>query len=101
MERWKNKRKKAVSHGLPTWNYESGQMLWMIKISDDDLILVEERNPEARTASFACVRCVDGAVLWSDLRFDEPWWISLADMFDGIAYFQSLEYRKFELKCPA
>jgi hypothetical protein len=91
-------RNKSHSRRLPAWRYESEYLLWRIKISDDDLILVEERDTDARTASFACVSCADGKVLWERLRFEEPWWIGLADIHNGTAYFHG--YRQPNLPAP-
>jgi hypothetical protein len=70
----------------------------MIRIADEDLVLVDERDLDAHTAAFACVRCADGAVLWRNLRFEEPWWINLADMFNGVAYFHG--YRRPNMPAP-
>ncbi len=95
---WKNSKTSPASRTLPSWSYESDQLLWMIRISDDGRILIEERNPEARTASFACVAADDGRVLWSGLRFEEPWWISLAGIYDGVAYFHG--YRRPDMPSP-
>lgn len=71
---------------VPRWSFEAPVPIWRLRIAATGHVLLELRDPEAKRTEFACVRERDGAVLWTGLSLDEPWWIGVEDMEDGRLY---------------
>ncbi len=76
-------RKKNGTSWQPAWTYDTGAMVWRMKISQSGEILLEIRDTEKKEAWFSCLDETSGAELWSGLRLDEPWWIGVEDMEQG------------------
>lgn len=53
--------------------------IWHILADGDPpRLYLEVRNPQEKTVSFSALNLEDGKWLWKGVRFEEPWWISLA-----------------------
>jgi uncharacterized protein DUF4905 len=83
--KWFNKHNGQSCN--PTWTYDANGMFWRMKISEDGRIICELRDPVKKETWFDCIEEGTGKVLWTNIRFDESWWIGLEDISDGIAYF--------------
>ena len=79
-------RRSASYPWPPAWRLDPGGMLWRVLFSGDGRILGEARNLAEKYAWFFCAREEDGAMLWNDLRLDEPWWLGVEDVADGRFY---------------
>ncbi len=65
----------GTSRLKPHWSFSTTHILWRFLVSDDGLILGEDRDTDAKTVSFFCIDMKTGAVLWRGRTFTEPWWI--------------------------
>jgi len=74
------------------WCYDAAAVLWRVMISPDKKIIGEVRNPEEKSVSFFCLDEQTGRPLWEGKRFDETWWIGIAEIVEGTVYFHG--YRK-------
>lgn len=79
----RNSRKTEQTSWDPAWTYDTGAMVWRMKISRSGEILLEIRDPEKKEAWFSCLDETSGTELWTGLRLDEPWWIGVEDMEQG------------------
>jgi hypothetical protein len=51
------------------------------------VLLVEIRNSERKRVTFSALECNSGKFIWRDKSFEEPWWISLGAVSDGVVIF--------------
>ena len=70
----------------PVWAFEAAGVLWRILITDNGLIIGEDRDKDKKTVSFFCIDSLTGNVLWKDVRFAEPWWIGLEAIHKEIVF---------------
>jgi len=64
----------------PLWQHSSANVLWRVMFSHNGKIIIEDRNTDAKSASFSCLDSATGKSLWKDKVLGEQWWIGL----DGI-----------------
>lgn len=67
-------RRKTLSIA---WEYTTRGNLWRLLPTSDGKIVIEDRNVEQKTVSFACLDHATGKVLWKDVKLDEQWWITI------------------------
>lgn len=70
----------------PQWSFTAAHVLWRFLVSDDGLILGEERDTEAKTVSFFCLEMGTGTVLWRDRTFGESWWTGIEALIGDRLY---------------
>jgi hypothetical protein len=70
----------------PTWTYEADGAIWRIAPTPSGKLVGEERDLNTKTVSFFCLNEVTGEVLWNNVRFDEPWWISIEAVHRDVMY---------------
>jgi hypothetical protein len=59
------------------WEYHAIGQIWRILISQNQLIVGEDRDINSKQVSFFCVNSDSGEVLWEGKKFNESWWIEL------------------------
>jgi len=59
------------------WTYAAQGSIWRILFSTSGNVVGECRQHEQKTVSFFCLDERSGAVLWQDVRLDEPWWVGI------------------------
>ncbi|HTY10292.1 MAG TPA: DUF4905 domain-containing protein [Bacteroidota bacterium] len=64
-------------HLKPLWSYSTAGVLWRLLFSETNFIVGEERDTDAKQASFFCLNAANGDVLWKSASFGEPWWIGI------------------------
>lgn len=60
-----------------SWSFD-GTIWNLLADGHQPRLYVEVRNPAKKQVTFAALNAARGEWLWQDLRFEEPWWISLA-----------------------
>jgi hypothetical protein len=68
------------------------------KIYPDDTfpwLILEIRNYDTRTVSFACFDLLQEQFLWEDLVFNETWWIGIEDVHQGHVLFHHFQDTQF------
>lgn len=54
-------------------------VIWNTSASENgEIMVLEVRRHDVQQVSFSALECRTGRMLWKNLTFDEPWWISLA-----------------------
>ena len=76
-------RTKSVS---PTWRYTTKGILWRLLPSEEAVFVIEDRNAESKTVTFAGIDAATGVVLWRDLRLEDDWWVSLQSTHHGVLF---------------
>jgi hypothetical protein len=61
----------------PAWVHQTKGVLWRLVPSDTDVFVGEERDLGAKRASFFCLNRSTGEILWTNVPFNEPWWIGI------------------------
>ncbi|NJO02063.1 MAG: DUF4905 domain-containing protein [Bacteroidia bacterium] len=62
--------------------------IWKVLIDDkNDLIALEIRDGERHQTTFALLALHEPQPRWQGFRLDEPWWVGLADFWEGILFF--------------
>jgi hypothetical protein len=73
------------------WSFEAPGDIWRIIPTASGQILGEVRLHQDKRVSFFCLEEKGGATLWEDRRFDEPWWIGIEAVFDGVLILHTYE----------
>lgn len=69
---------------MKSWKYTAGSYIWRVMPTPEGLLIGEERDPVARTASFFCVDAGAGKVLWKRLPLGDGWWTGFAACARGV-----------------
>lgn len=59
------------------WEFTVPGVIWRLLPAAEGILVGEDRDLEKKTVSFFCLDERTGTPLWKDLRFAEPWWISM------------------------
>ncbi|RPI03963.1 MAG: DUF4905 domain-containing protein, partial [Ignavibacteriae bacterium] len=65
----------------PAWSFDAGSLIWRIYFTSNNLIIGEARSQETKTTNFFCLDVRTGNPLWSNVGFDEPWWIGIETVY--------------------
>ena len=65
------------------WNYTPGGGIWRILFTSGRIV-GECRNHESKQASFFCLDERTGSVAWQDVRVNEPWWVGIDALHQGV-----------------
>ncbi|MBM4165884.1 MAG: DUF4905 domain-containing protein [Ignavibacteria bacterium] len=76
---------------VPAWQFHCDGILWRMKVSDNGLIIGEDRDTEKKTVSFFCIEEKRGTVLWSKLAFEESFWISVDCVVANTIFFHEFK----------
>lgn len=62
-----------------SWRFEAksaNAIIWKLLISPTGILVGEERDIEAKTASLFAIEVTSGKTLWRGMTLDEPWWFN-------------------------
>ena len=59
------------------WEYTTKGNLWRLLPSGSGHIVIEDRDIQQKSVSFACLDYATGNVLWKDVQLSEKWWITI------------------------
>ena len=71
---------------VASWTYSTRGQLWRLLPSVRGFLLLEDRNVESKTVSFACVDAITGKTRWQDLSFEERWWIGMEGVHEDVVF---------------
>ncbi|MBI5214627.1 MAG: DUF4905 domain-containing protein [Ignavibacteriae bacterium] len=69
-----------------SWKYETNGVLWRLLPTTNHLFVGEDRNLETKQVTFFCLDARNGKVLWNNLSFTEPWWMSIESVSNNILF---------------
>lgn len=61
----------------PAWVYRAKGLVWRVVSAGTSMMVGEDRSPEDKRVTFFGLNRITGEVLWENVSFDEPWWISI------------------------
>ena len=61
----------------PAWVYRAKGLVWRVVSAGTSMLVGEDRSPEDKRVTFFGLNRITGEVLWENVSFDEPWWISI------------------------
>lgn len=70
----------------PDWSHSVQHVLWRIMFSRSGAVIIEDRDTEAKSATFSCIEARTGTPLWSGKELGEQWWIGLAAVTEDRLY---------------
>ena len=68
----------------PSWTFTPGDPIWRLYPSRSGELVGEARNQESKRVSFFALNGETGLPFWQDRAFDEPWWIGIEDVTEGV-----------------
>lgn len=68
-------------------SYTNKRNIWRLLISENNKLLVEERDVNKKEAFFNLVDIAKGKVLWKDFQFDEKFWIGVEAIYKDVIIF--------------
>jgi len=68
------------------WEYATTGLLWRIMVSDERLLVGEDRDPVGKAVSFFCLDAETGKALWRGRSFPEQWWIGIEAVNRGTLF---------------
>jgi len=69
------------------YSFSNSRQIWRLVPSDSGKIIIEERNTETKEAFFNCLDINTGKNIFSDLQFEEKFWIGIEAVYKDIIYF--------------
>src|SRR5437762_2854726 len=84
-----------------SWRFEtklSSAIIWKLLISPDGILVGEERDLDAKTASLFAIDVPSGKVLWREVTIDEAWWFNSERATSENIYIQ--KFRKPDMPEP-
>lgn len=76
-----------------------GNSIWKLLCNASGILVGEERDPEKRETSFFAIDLAGGTTLWSGLRLEEKWWLSILELTEKSMYVQ--HYAEGPLPTPS
>lgn len=68
----------------PAWTFTVPGVLWRLFPAKSGEIVGESRDQGKKQASFFALDSRTGKPLWENLVLDEPWWIGIEDVAEGV-----------------
>lgn len=67
-----------------SWTFTPGDAIWRLYPVRSGELVGESRNQDSKRVSFFALNAATGVPLWQNLTFDEPWWIGIEDVTEGV-----------------
>jgi hypothetical protein len=69
------------------YRFDNRRQIWRIIPTNNDQLIIEEREPEKKQAYFHCLTLKSGKKLLKDFQLDDKFWIGIETILDDIIYF--------------
>lgn len=73
------------------YKYDCGRQIFRLLPTDSDKIIIEERDREKKEAYFSCLELLTGKKIFSDLQFEEKYWIGIEKIYKDVIFFHKFE----------
>jgi hypothetical protein len=73
------------------FSYDRGKQIFRLLPIENDKILIEERDRTIKEAFFSCLDLRTGKIIFSDLQFDEKYWIGIESIYKDVIFFHKFE----------
>ncbi|MFN3693946.1 MAG: DUF4905 domain-containing protein [Ignavibacterium sp.] len=73
------------------YKYDCGRQIFRLLPTDSDKIVIEERDREKKEAYFSCLNLQTGNKIFTDLQFEEKYWIGIEKIYKDVIFFHKFE----------
>lgn len=73
------------------YNYDKGRQLFRLLPTDTGKLIIEERDRTIKEVYFSCIDIYSGKIIFSDLQFDEKFWIGIEKIYKDVILFHRFE----------
>lgn len=73
------------------YKYNRGRQIFRLIPTDTDKLIIEERDREAKEAFFSCIDILTGKKIFTDLQFEEKFWIGIKEVYKDVIFFHRFE----------
>lgn len=73
------------------YKYDCGRQIFRLIPTDSDKIVIEERDREMKEVFFSCLDIHTGKKIFTDLQFDEKYWIGIEKIYKDVIFFHKFE----------
>jgi len=73
------------------YKYDNGRQLFRLLPTDTGKLVIEERDRTIKEAFFTCLDIRSGRKIFSDLQFDEKYWIGIEKIYKDVILFHRFE----------
>lgn len=73
------------------YSYDKGRQLFRLLPTDTGKLIIEERDRTIKEAFFSCMDIYSGKIIFSDLQFDEKYWIGIEKIYKDVILFHRFE----------
>ncbi len=73
------------------YRYDRGRQIFRLLPTDSKKLVIEERDRNIKEAFFSCIDILTGRIIFSDLQFDEKYWIGIAKIYKDVILFHRYE----------
>lgn len=70
-----------------TFTYNDNNQIWRLLISESDKLIIETRNTDDKEVFFSCFDLNESKLLFSELQFEEKFWVGLETIQNDVIYF--------------
>jgi hypothetical protein len=73
------------------FKYNRGRQIFRLLPTDTDKLIIEERDREKKEAFFSCVNILTAKKVFTDLQFEEKYWIGIKEVYKDVIFFHKFE----------
>ncbi len=73
------------------FKYNRGRQIFRLLPTDTDKLIIEERDRVKKEAFFSCVNIITGKRVFTDLQFEEKYWIGIKEIYKDVIFFHRFE----------
>lgn len=73
------------------YKYNRGRQIFRLIPTDTDKLIIEERDREVKEAFFSCINILTGKKIFTDLQFEEKFWIGIKEVYKDVIFFHRFE----------
>lgn len=73
------------------YKYDRGRQIFRLLPTDSDKLIIEERDRDKKEVYFSCLDILTGEKIFTDLQFEEKYWIGIEKIYKDVILFHRYE----------
>jgi hypothetical protein len=73
------------------YRYDRGRQIFRLLPTQSDKLIIEERDREKKEAFFSCLNILTGKKVFTDLQFEEKYWVGIKEIYKDVIFFHRFE----------
>lgn len=73
------------------YSYKTNRQIWRLLLSEKNRLIIEDRDPKIKEVFFSCLNAATGKKIFSEIQFDEKFWIGIEAIYKEIIFFHKFE----------